>query len=467
MGKSGCITYKIENAVHAIDEFQDSLVDGVSWNVNINKQSFMGNGEELCNFFYDLNAFKTWADNSDPFSNNNPLNSHRCKIEVNGLQNSFGGQNFLVSDDIGDIPNEACLTYKHDHLKSILRQFTETKKVIHPERHYVSFGEADDNSKYFFRNSLMCFSIAICDELYEDKVVLRGIRSLKFKLQATNYEVGQLAQAQESLSNAFCWIYCDDSRFELRHKLLMDRLTLDMPVDQPYYQGVISLIDNALQQAKERYNYAFFERSNEYQKELQQFLKELHGLCDSYSTKVRSLLGNFLRDALAGFLTVAITMFAKVSDFAKLGAGDVLTYIFYAYGVYLLISCLAQATIDWKDLQQSEEEIDYWKLVSREYMRPEDFEEHKKKTVGERKTQAAKQYACMAVLYILLAGFSFCVPKMWNTLSTTDKETQLENAASSNETKVGNMLTIDSLDYGTDTLSRDRDTAVCHTQSGK
>lgn len=467
MGKAGCISFWVGNTLMLIEELMDSLVEGVQWSVNINKQSFMGGEEEICNFFYSLDDFKQWAEHTDPFSDSNPLNNHVCKIEVNGLLSSFGGPNFLVSDNLGDIPGDMNLTYEHDRLNSTLRQFTDTRREIHPEKHYISFGDVDEYSLFFYRNSLKCFTVALCDELYEDKVVLRGIRRLEFALRDSQYENVQMVDAQESLREAFCWVFCGDSRHELRHKLLMDRLTLDLPQNQSFYEGIIPLIHHALRQAAERYNYAFFERSNEYQKELQQFLKEFHTLCDSYSTKVRSLLGNFLRDALAGFLTVAITMFAKIGDLAKLGAGDVFTYIFYAYGVYLLISCLAQAIIDWKDLLQSEKEIDYWKSVSREYMRPEDFEEHKKKTVGERKKQAAKQYACMAFLYILLAGFSFCVPKMWNALSTTDKETKVENSASSNETKFGNTLTIDSLDYGTDTLSRDRDTTVCHTQSGK
>lgn len=467
MGKAGCISFRAGNTPISIDELIESLVDGIQWVMNINKQSFMGGEEEESNFFYNPDAFKQWAELTDPFSNSNPFNSHACKIEVNGLPSSFGGPNFLVSNNLGDIPDGVKLIYEHDRLKATLRQFTDTRREIYPEKHYVSFGEVDEYSCFFYRNSLKCLTVALCDELYEDKVVLRGIRRLEFSLRDSQYENFQMVEAQESLREAFCWVFCDDSRYELRHKLLMDRLTLDLPQNQSFYDSVIPLIHHASRQAAERYNYAFFERSNEYQKELQQFLKELHTLCDSYSTKVRSLLGNFLRDALAGFLTVAITMFAKVGDFAKMGMRDFLTYIFYAYGVYLLISCFAQAIIDWKDLQQSEKEIEYWKSVSREYMRPEDFSEHKEKTVGERKIQAIKQYVCIAVLYILLAGFSFCVPKLWNALSTTDNETKVEKTASSNETEGGNTLTIYNWDNGTDTLPRDRDTAVCYTPCGK
>ena len=57
LGKEGCITFKIGNASLSIDELQDSLVEDAQWSLNINKQAFMGDGDEICNFFYDLDAF--------------------------------------------------------------------------------------------------------------------------------------------------------------------------------------------------------------------------------------------------------------------------------------------------------------------------------------------------------------------------------------------------------------------------
>lgn len=463
LGKTGCITYRIGNTVQPVDEFQDSLVEGTQWSVNINKQSFMGEGEEICNFFFYTESFRQWSDNTDPFSANNPFNNHKCKIEVNGLQVTFGGPNFLVSYDVGDLPNDDRITYDYDRLTGELRQFTEIKRTIYPERHYVSFGDVNDYSRPFFRNSLMCLAVALCDELYEDKVVLRGVRRLEFGLQQPHYEDGQMACAQDSLREAFCWVFGGDSRYELRHKLLMDRLTLDLPLNLSFYESILSLISHALRQAAERYNYAFFERANEYQKELQQFLKELHNLCDSYSTKVRTLLGNFLRDALAGMLTVAITVFARIKELERLDSGNILDYIFYAFGAYLLISCFAQTIVDWKDLCQSEEEIDYWKSVSREYMRVEDFNEHKKKTVGKRKKQAIMQYICLSVLYVLLAGFSFSVPKLWDKLSSNTSYTEVQSANSIEEKNNENTLIMDSLQNGKDTLSGNSDTTMCHT----
>lgn len=467
LGKTGCITYRIGNTVQPVDEFQDSLVEGTQWSVNINKQSFMGEGEEICNFFFYTESFRQWSDNTDPFSVGNPFNNHKCKIEVNGLQATFGGPNFLVSCDVGDLPNDNRIKYDYDRLTGVLRQFTEIKRAIYPERHYVSFGDVNDYSRPFFRNSLMCLAVALCDELYEDKVVLRGIRRLEFGLLQPHYEDGQMACAQDSLRETFSWIYGGDSHYELRHKLLIDRLTLDLPLGQSYYEGVINLICHALRQAKERYNYAFFERSNEYQKELQQFLKELHGLCDSYSSKVRSLLGSFLRDALAGFLTVAITIFARVRDLEKLDSGIVLTYIFCAYGGYLLISCISQVIVDWRDLHLSEKEIDYWKLVSRQYMREEDFNAHKKETVDKRKSMAIRQYVYICVLYLAFAVFSFNVPNLWEKLTSASKQIEQPNGKSVKEIGTENTIKLDSIANGKDTLSGNSDTTVCHTPGRK
>lgn len=466
-GKEGCITYKIGNATLSIDELQNSLVEGVKWSLNINKLSFMGESEEICNFFYDLADFKQWAELTDPFSSSNPFNDHACKIVVNGLQSSFGGPNFLVSGNVGDIPDNKQLVYNHDYLKSVLRQFTEAKKEIHPEKHYVSFGEVNDYSAPFYRNSLKCLSVALCDEIYDDKVVLRGLRRLDFDLGSPEYDYSQMRQAQMSLCEAFCWIFDNDSRYELRHKLLMDRLTLDMPIKQSYYEGVVALVDHALQQARERYNYAFLERSSEHQRELQQFLKELQGLCEAYSTKVRSLLGNFLRDALAGFLTVAITIFAQVGNLEKLDSGKVLKYVFCVYGIYLLVSCVFQTIVDWKDLNLSENEIDYWKKASREYMSGEDFDSHKKETIERRKKWAIRQYVSMAVLYVMLAGFSFYMPKLWGKLSSSAKDIELTEKTNDLESEIKKTLVIDSLEYEKGTVSRNDDTAVCHTSSRK
>lgn len=467
MDKAGSIKFSVDDTRVPIEEFLDFLTDSCKWALNINKLAFIESDGKIFNFFYDINEFRKWASQTDPFSINNPFNNDIYKIEVYGLQSSFGGPGFIVSGNLGDLPEDKLLKYNQDYLKSVLRLFTNQKREIHPEKHYVSFGDVDENSYPFYRNSLMCLSVALCDELYEDKVVLRGIRRLEFELGSPQYEMVQMENAQESLREAFCWIYGDDDkRYELRHKLLMDRLTLDLPLNQSYYEGIIPLINHASKQAAERYNYAFFERSNEYQQELQRFLKELHGLCDSYSTKVRSLLGSFLRDALAGFLTVAITVFARTRDLERLDSNNVLTYVFYAYAVYLFISCASQIYIDWRDLCLSEKEIDYWKTVSRDYMRDSDFEEHKKGTILNRKNAAIGQYFVIGLLYLILVAFSCYSPKLIEKFAKAEEKTSESKAEKGkNAEELQNTLLLDSLQDEKASIPGNSDTTMYHTPS--
>lgn len=466
IGKAEFVYFKIGNSAVAIDELECSLAPGIQWTVNINKQSFMGEGVSKKNFFYDLGSFKKWATDTNPFSTKNPFNKYRCSIEVNGLQNSFGGPNFLVSSNIDNNPDHRGFEYQPERLMTTLRQFTNVRREIHPEKHYVAYGDVDEYSLPFYRNSLKSLSLALCDELYDETVVLRGIRRLEFRLLETQYDNVEMAISQECLREAFCWVFGGDERYELRHKLLMDRLTLDLPQNQSFYEGILPLLNQATKQAAERYNYAFFERANEYQKELQQFLKELHNLSDSYSAKLQSFLDNFLRDALAGLLTVAITVFAQIQELETLNTSNVLDYIFCTFAGYLLISCAAQTFVDWRDLTQFEKEIDYWKLVSREYMRDEDFDYHKKNTIEVRKRQAIKQYILIGSFYVALAIFSICVPKFYKEkLLLLDSEVELNIEDSVNKTK--DILTLDSLQNGTVTFSGINDTTVCHPYGGK
>lgn len=182
---------------------------------------------------------------------------------------------------------------------------------------------------------------------------------------------------------------------------------------------------------------------------------------------MRSLLGGFLRDALAGFLTVAITVFARVRDLEKLDSSNVLNYVFYAYAVYLLISCISQIIIDWRDLYLSEKEIDYWKMVSRDYMNDSDFEDHKRGTIRNRKKSAIIQYAIIGVLYLGLAYFCFNAPNLWEKLTKPEAEKELREEMRTNEEELQNTILLDSLKDGKDTVPGNSDSAMYHTPGRK
>ncbi len=103
-------------------------------------------------------------------------------------------------------------------------------------------------------------------------------------------------------------------------------------------------------------------------KELKDLLKDLKSLSDLYSNKVRSLLSNLLRDVLAAFILVGITLFSKATELLKLFENKLIQYVFIAFGGYFIISAIFQMITDFYDIRRSSKEFDYWKNVSREYM---------------------------------------------------------------------------------------------------
>lgn len=268
-------------------------------------------------------------------------------------------------------------------------------------------------------------ALSLCDEIYDEKVIIRGVRRIEQTRSWTDSATIDLKDYHDTLLKTIRWVYDADSRYELRHKLLMDRITLDIPVNGSISDGLAKVITDASEQAVERYHFAIYDRGTQYQKELRDLLKDIRILSDSYSSKVRSVISNLSRDVLAGLLTVGVTLFSKYPEMNRLSDQGILAFVFKAYGVYYICSIIIQAVVDWIDLSDSEHEFDHWKDSAREYLTEEEFQKHKKETVGKRKTKTIWQYSVVGVLYIGLSGFCFCASGIWSNI--TDVEKALKN----------------------------------------
>lgn len=413
LGFGGCITINIEGEDIDWRHVNDELISNASWKLNINKLPFAKVCKEECHtFFYFIEDFTKWTNNADPFDQEHPFNGKKYHIEVKDLNKSFGGPNFVVSSTEQKLPEINLADYQENRIREINHIFGDHISVL-PSKHLVSFGELNGFSKPFYRNAIKCMALALCDEIYDEKIVLRGVRRIEQKREWDNNIKIDLKHYHDSLLSAIKWVYSKDSRFDLRHKLLLDRITLDIEVPGKIYSGLFHLINNALEQAKERYNFAIYERASGYNKELRDLLKDIRSLSDSYSSKVRSILSNFSRDILGGFLTVGISIYLKYSDVIK-SNNNILRYTLYAYGIYFLLSLLTQSVVDWNDLNSSEKEFDYWKKNSREYLTNEEFLQHKNETFGKRRRHTVWLYGGIAVLYIIAAFFCFFALSIWN-----------------------------------------------------
>lgn len=405
-----------------VEEFLTDLQIGDKWTVNINKSvvTEKRKGNNYYNFFYSKNDFQLWSSKTNPFDKNHPFNQYApIKIIVKDLEFPFGGTNVLVCNQNDTTTTFDSLDYKlpkHQDVLDLVHVISIKTHCINPGNHLITFGKVDNYSKALFKNSSIVLLSCIINEIHEDdKIIIRGVRRLDLNLCGQD-DICIGLDYNELLRNAVQWVYSEKEKRELRLKLLLERITLDIDIRTPFITGLQFVIMESLQQAKERYSFIVYERKDLYQKELKELLKDLKVISDLYSGKVRTLLSNLLRDVLAAFLLVGITLFSKSTEIEKLISSNLINYIFKAFAVYFLLSAIFQFVVDFFDIIRSENEFSYWKNVSKEYMTQSEFNEHKSKTLDPRSSGSKILYAIVLTCYIIVALVCWNFTCIWDKL---------------------------------------------------
>ncbi len=416
LGIKSLINFSVLGENVDLDHFAEELVEGSEWKFHINKDALSKDENEVIHtFFFFTESFKEWVKVSNPTSPEHPFNLNKYSIEVYGINDAFGGSQFVVScDGIPQLANDN-LGGIESSIPGECHSFKNVETLIKPSCHYVSFGAETDSSKPFIKNSILVLAYSLCNELHEDdKIVVRGVRRLECTFGKSASFNMPLLTYQEKLKNAVSWVYEKDNN--LRHKLLLDRITLDLDLDEPFVIGLSPIIYDALVQAKERYNFATYKRQDEYYKELRDLLKDIKGMSEQCNQKVRSILSNLSRDVLGALLLVGVTLLSKIAELNKLNDNKLVKYVFCGYGIYFIASALFQLIVDSIDLYDMNREFDYWKNISRNYISNSEFANYKKNTYGKRKSKFWIQYLGIIVVYVILAILCFYAYDIWHSL---------------------------------------------------
>lgn len=416
MGIKSLLTFMILGENIDLDNFADELVDGSEWSVHINKDAFVKDENGIIHtFFLSKRSFLEWANKSNPISLDHPFNHNKYSIEVYGISETFGGNQFIVSNDGNSNLSVDDLKDVENGITSECHSFMTEETLIKPSCHYISFGAETDLSKPFIQNSILVMAYSLCNELHEnDKIVVRGVRRLECVFGRESSLAEPLMAYQQKLKDAVLWTYHKDCN--LRHKLLLDRITLDLDLDVPFVIGLSSVIYDALIQAKERYNFSTYKRQDEYYKELRDLLKDIKGMSEQCNQKIRSILSNLSRDVLGALLLIGVTLLSKITELNKLADNHLIKYVFYGYGLYFAASALLQFIVDTIDLSDTNREFDYWKNISRNYISNSEFAKYKNETYGKRKCKFWIQYIVILFVYVILSVFCFKAYDIWNML---------------------------------------------------
>jgi hypothetical protein len=413
------IHFFIERTEKSYQDFIDELQDSDNWKLTINK-NVLQNKKDAHNFFYSEQKLVDWIKQTNPFRDDYPLHNKKITIVVNGLQDNFGSNNFVVCNsdyEFSESTNVIWDNYNETLIMDNIHIISNSNFIIKPLTHFLTFGKITNTSKYFYRNSILVLLASLSNEIYENgDIILRGYRRIRMKLGFDYMGKEISSEYQTQLSDAVKWVYQSTERCDLRLKLLLERITLDIDYSLPYIQGLGSVIKEATNQAKERYSFIIYDRKDLYQKELKDLLKDLRTLSELYSNKLRSLLSNLLRDVLAAFILIGITLFSRATEIAKLFENKLIEYVFIVFGVYFTISAFLQLITDIFDIFRSNKEFAYWKNISREYMSKKDFDMHRSKTLTIRAIGTIIIYSIVILCYIAIALICFKFPCIWNKI---------------------------------------------------
>jgi len=398
------IIWNLDGQVLDFHTFLDELASGSAWSLNVNKISRLS--ESKTTFFYDLDVFKIWSKQLNPFDSLNPLlSSFKTRIIVNEFSEKVKAVNYIVcnTDDPCEFA-EIDVLPSFSKINATIHIAARENFVVEPSKLFITEGECTELTFSFFKMAALSLSVCVVSELINDKlVVLRGIRKIEMDL-FNNVARIDLA-VLEDLKNTVSWIYEDKT--DLKLKLFLDRFTLDVDLKKDYTSEFILLNRTSLEQAKERFSFITFERKDQYQKELRDLLKDIKGVSDLYSTKVRGVLSNLLRDVLAGLILIGITILSKIEKVDTVASSPIINLVFKAFAFYFILSILYQTIFDFIDISKTKSEFIFWKQTSREYIGQDEFKKLMAGTIDKREIFTYSFYSLLIITYLGIAYLSY------------------------------------------------------------
>lgn len=411
------IIFYIDDERVSSSDFIEELNNGSKWGIHINKTNWLNKFDKtnICHtFFYYEDSFIKWIKGSNPFEEDYPLNKGHYHIYVKDLEENFGGSNVIVNN--ADIIDEfiGVKPIPDYHVEDYIRINCNSDFIITPHKHIISWGNVNHVSKFFYRNAILVLLSSLCDEITKDrKIIIRGHKNILSNIGGEIFIEDKLLEYQNLLLETYKWIYNNEDSFAVKKRLFAERVSLDIDQRLALYVSLYPILSDVFSQIKEQYSYIMYDRKDAYQKELKDLLRDIKNITELFSVKIRNILGNLLRDVLAGLILIGITLFSKVSELSALFENNLINYVFKAFGLYFWGSALLQTIFDSIDVNRSFKEFDYWQNITRSYISSTKFSEYKEQTIYKRFKELLIYYIVIILLYIGIGCFCFNYQSFW------------------------------------------------------
>lgn len=458
-GISNAITLYLDSDPCPIGEFIETLSTGDNWRIHINKTVWLNKLDAngiVHTFFLFKNEFLNWARDTDPFMPDNPFNENRIHIYVLDLEESFGGPNFYVnnSDNIENWKTD--ISISTTLIESTIRIRCHEEFIIAPQKHIVTIGNVTDYSKYFYRNAILVLLSSLCNEVLSDnEIIIRGHRILKVQVKSNNIAKDELYDYQKILISIVQWVFAEEGNCSVKKNLFTDRISLDLESGANLYDDLKIRIKDIESQIREQYNFILLDRKTEYQRELKNLLNDIKSITEAFSNKIRSILGNLLRDVLAALVLVGISLFSQVDNLNKLSDNNLINYVFDAFGFYFIASIILQGVFDYMDITKSIKDLEYWKTITHNYISKSQFNIYKQDTLGKRFKQMKAYYIIIALLYIGIGIICFNYSSICsNLLTQSEHQIDSNNQKALKPQKFTDMDSLKNCNFRNDTVIR-------------
>lgn len=418
----------IDNASVDPRDMVDITPGAIPWSLVIGKRRLAAEkparNDEDTLLFFSVDGFQKWLKNIDPFTCHiqaDALFTKPTTVRVHGLSEGFGGQSLWV------LPLDAL---EPPIAKSNLPSFEVVHGFIHinttdqavrvcPSCFALTWGDLKAAvAAPLLKISASVLSSCLVQELkrihQQYEVTLRGTKRISMPLSTPDQVV--VPETIRALIEAVSWVYED--RPETRLQLIMDRLSIDSESGDTLLSTVEANLVSALQQARDSYAFVILERKDAYHKEMRELLKDMRSQADLYAAKVRELVNSLTRDILGVLVFVGFSFIGKFDHehLAELLVSDELSLLVKFLAGYLLLSCLFQIVVHWRDASLGLKETECWLDILQNYTSKKDRKSKFSKIIGKRKTTLYIAMTVASFVYLVLIIATWNMPCIVGTL---------------------------------------------------
>jgi hypothetical protein len=396
------------------DEDEEEFLLGQPWRFVFAKTSLSkllkARESESTFLFISLTGFYKWLERLDPFvksSEFDPDFSGPVTFRVQGLKHSFGGPLLWVLPIDAEPPEigKSNLPESSD-VRGLIHINTDQAVNIYPSGFALTWGNIEAPEAQSLRYlSAMVLSACLVQEIKHIdgtiEIIIKGTKRIALPL--TDSTETPSAIFLGNLVEAVRWVYAEKP--ETRIKLLMDRLSIDIKLDQTFLKSMEFFLNDAINQAKDSYDFVILDRKDAYYKELREIMKDMKSQADLFASKIRDLVSSLARDILGILFAIGFTFFGKF-DPTKLNELLVSTHLALFLKLlsgYLIFSFILQLSVHWTDVKLSESESKKWLSVLRNYTTKTDNNDYFLKPIIKRKRSLCIALIITGIIYLLSA----------------------------------------------------------------